>query len=161
MQLCQCNHLLRPGRLGDRIPVRTRLYAHVQSGPGTYSDSCKIGTRSLYRGLNPGRGFGHLPLSIAEVKERVVITLLSLWAIMDYSMVKFTSTCSIFPGTVASYWPGRTIYCYWQLFLGLLLRCLDISSSLIYSQHFSLIFCLFCLATNHRLLSFGSFDHVF
>jgi hypothetical protein len=41
---------LRAGLSGDRIPVGARFSAHVQTGPGAYPASCKMGTGSLSRG---------------------------------------------------------------------------------------------------------------
>ena len=62
---------------GDRIPVRKRFSASVQTGIGAHPPSCTNGT-----GLFPGvkwrrRGANHPPPSSAEVKERVELYLYS------------------------------------------------------------------------------------
>ena len=46
---------LRAGRSGDRIPVGAKFSAPVQTGPGTYSASCTMGTGS-FPGVKSGRG---------------------------------------------------------------------------------------------------------
>ena len=38
---------LRAGRSGDRIPVRARFSAHLQTGPGAHPASCTMGTGSF------------------------------------------------------------------------------------------------------------------
>jgi hypothetical protein len=38
---------LRAGRSGDRIPVGTRFFAHVRTGPGAHPASCTMGTGSF------------------------------------------------------------------------------------------------------------------
>ena len=55
-------------------------------GPGT------MGTGSFPGVKRPGRGVNSCPLSSAEVKERVVIHLLRLWAFMACSRANFTFT---------------------------------------------------------------------
>jgi hypothetical protein len=83
---------LRAGRSGDRIPLGTRFFAEVQTGPGAHSASYIMGTGSLIPGVKrPGRGVDHPPSSSSRVKERVdlYIPLLPLWAFMARSRVKF------------------------------------------------------------------------
>ena len=46
---------LRAGRSGDRIPVRARFSAPVQTGPGAHPASCTMGTGS-FPGVKSGRG---------------------------------------------------------------------------------------------------------
>ena len=45
--------------------------APVQTGPGAHPASCTMGTGSVPRVKQPGRGVDHPPPSSAEVKERV------------------------------------------------------------------------------------------
>jgi len=54
----------------DRIPVRVRFSAPVQTGPGAHPASCTMGTGSLPREKRPGRGVDRPPQSSVEVKER-------------------------------------------------------------------------------------------
>ena len=63
---------LRVGRSGDRIPVRARFSAPVQTGTGAHPPSYTVGTGSFPGVKRPGRGVDHPPTSSAEVKERVV-----------------------------------------------------------------------------------------
>jgi hypothetical protein len=49
------------GRSGDRIPVRARFFAHVQTGPGPHPASRKMGTGSLLGVKRPGRVADHPP----------------------------------------------------------------------------------------------------
>jgi hypothetical protein len=53
----------------DRIPVRARFFAHVQTGPGAHPASCTMGTGSLPGVKRPGLGADHPPPSSAEVKK--------------------------------------------------------------------------------------------
>jgi hypothetical protein len=46
---------LRAGRSGDRIPLRARFSAPVQTGPGAHPASCTMGTVSFPR-VASGRG---------------------------------------------------------------------------------------------------------
>ena len=46
---------LRSGRSGDRIPVGTKFFAPVQTGPGAHPPSCTMGTAS-FPGFKSGRG---------------------------------------------------------------------------------------------------------
>jgi hypothetical protein len=59
---------------GDRIPVGTRFFAHVQTGPGVHPASCTMGTLSFPGVKRPGRGAGHPPPSSAprSRKDRVI-----------------------------------------------------------------------------------------
>ena len=58
-------------RYGDRIPVRARLSAPVQTGPGAHSASYIMGTGSFPGVKRTGRGVNDPPPPSAEVKERV------------------------------------------------------------------------------------------
>jgi hypothetical protein len=49
-ELSQYSDSLRPGRSKDRIPVRARFSAPVQTGPGAHQASYTMGTWSLSRG---------------------------------------------------------------------------------------------------------------
>jgi hypothetical protein len=40
----------------DRIPVKTRVFAHVQTGSGANPASCTMGTGSFLGVKRPGRG---------------------------------------------------------------------------------------------------------
>ena len=62
------NDTLRNGRSGDRIPVGARFSAPIQTGPGTHSASCKMGTAAWVWRCPPTP-------SSAEVKERVELHL--------------------------------------------------------------------------------------
>ena len=52
-------------------PGGVRFSAPVQTGPGTHSASCTMGTGSFPGVERPGRGVDHPHTSSAEVKERV------------------------------------------------------------------------------------------
>jgi hypothetical protein len=54
---------------GDRILVEARIFAHVQTGPGAHSTSCRVGTGS-FPGVNrPRRGAEYQTPSSAEVEN--------------------------------------------------------------------------------------------
>ena len=63
-----------------------RFSAPVQTGPVAQTASCTVGTGSLSGVKQPRRDVHHLPLSSAEVKERVELYLYSpsgtLWPVM-------------------------------------------------------------------------------
>jgi hypothetical protein len=59
---------LRAGRSGDRIPVGSRFFAYVQTGPGAHPASCTMGTGSFPGVKRPGRGADHPPPPSAEVE---------------------------------------------------------------------------------------------
>jgi hypothetical protein len=63
---------LRAGRSGDRIPVRARFSAPVQTGLGAHTASCTMGTGS-FPGVESGRGvtLTHHPLAVPRSKNRV------------------------------------------------------------------------------------------
>jgi hypothetical protein len=64
-----CNDWLQAGRSGDRIPVRVRYFAHVQTGPGAHPTSYTMGTGFRFPGVKrPGRGVDQLPPDWAEFK---------------------------------------------------------------------------------------------
>jgi hypothetical protein len=56
----------------DRIPVGTRFFAHVQTGPGAHPASCTVQwVPGLSRVVKqPGCGADHPPTSSAEVKKQ-------------------------------------------------------------------------------------------
>jgi hypothetical protein len=66
---CQYSDWIRAGQPGDRIPVGARFFAHVQTGPGAHPASCTMGTGSLPRVKQPGRGADHPPPCSAKVKK--------------------------------------------------------------------------------------------
>jgi len=68
------------GRSGDRMPVEATFSPPVQSGPGDNPASYTMGTGSFRGVKRPGRGDDHPPPSNVEVKERVIIYLIPLWA---------------------------------------------------------------------------------
>jgi hypothetical protein len=61
---------LRAGRSGDRIPVKARFFARVQTGPGALPASCTMGTGSFLGMKRPGRGADRPPPSSAEVENK-------------------------------------------------------------------------------------------
>jgi hypothetical protein len=84
------NDLLRAGRSGDRIPVRARIFAPVQTGPGAHPAPYTMGTVSLPGVKRPGPGVDHPPLSSAEVKETVELYLYSTsgssWPVLGWPL---------------------------------------------------------------------------
>ena len=70
----------------------SRFSAPLQAGPRAHPASYTMGTGSFPGVKRPERGVDHPPSSSAEVKERVVIPLLPLWAFVACSRVNFTFT---------------------------------------------------------------------
>ena len=70
---------LRAGRSGDQIPVGTKFFAPVQTGPGAHPPSHTMDTGSFPEIKLPGRGVDHPSTSSAEVKERVELYIYSLF----------------------------------------------------------------------------------
>jgi len=70
----------------------SRFSAPLQTGPRAHPASYTMGTGSFPGVKRPERGVDHPPSSSAEVKERVVIPLLPLWAFVACSRVNFTFT---------------------------------------------------------------------
>jgi hypothetical protein len=68
---------LRAGRSGDRILVKTRFSASVQTCPGAHPASCRMYTGSFPGVKRPGPVVDHSPLSSADVIERVELYLYS------------------------------------------------------------------------------------
>jgi hypothetical protein len=68
---------LRVGRYGDRIPVGATFSTPVQTGPGAYPASCKMGTKSFPGMRRSGRGTDHPPPSKYRGHERVGLYLYS------------------------------------------------------------------------------------
>jgi hypothetical protein len=61
---------LQAGRSGDRIPVRPRFSAPIETAPGAQLVSYTMSTGSFPGVKRPRRGVNHPPPSSAEVKER-------------------------------------------------------------------------------------------
>ena len=75
-QLSRFSDSQRALRFGDRMPVRVRFSAPVQTGPGAHAASYTMGTGSLPREVKrTGRGVDHLLPSSTEIKERVELYL--------------------------------------------------------------------------------------
>jgi hypothetical protein len=72
--------------------VGARFSTAIQTGPGTHPASYTIGTESFPGLKRPGHGVEHPLPSSAEVKEKIVIPLLPLWAFVACSRVNFTFT---------------------------------------------------------------------
>jgi len=70
-QLSRYSDSLRVARSGDRIPVRGRFSAPVQTGSEAHPAGSFPGVKRA------GRGVDHPPPSSAEVKERVDLYLYS------------------------------------------------------------------------------------
>jgi hypothetical protein len=70
------SEILRVGRSGDQIPVGAKFFALLQTGPGANPAPYTVGTISSVWVNRPGCGVDHLPLSNAQVKERVELYLL-------------------------------------------------------------------------------------
>ena len=66
---------LRAGRSGNRNQVGARFSVSVQTCPGTYPATYKMGTGSFLGVKRPGRGVDHPPLSSAESKDIVELHL--------------------------------------------------------------------------------------
>jgi hypothetical protein len=62
-------HDTSKNRAKKKIPVGTRFFAHVQTGPGAHPASCTMGTWSFPGVKRPGRGADHPPLPSAEVEN--------------------------------------------------------------------------------------------
>ena len=60
---------LRAGRSADRIPVRARFSAPVQTGPGAHPASNTVSTGSLPGVKRPGRGVDHPPPLAPRLKK--------------------------------------------------------------------------------------------
>ena len=71
--LSRYGDLLQSRRSGDRIPVRARFSASIQTGPGAHPAFYTVGTGAFAGVKQAGRGADHPPPppSSAEVKERV------------------------------------------------------------------------------------------
>ena len=84
--------LNRAGRSGVRIPTEPRdfsLLQNVQTGPGANPSGIGVPFLEVKR---PRRGIAHPPPSRAEIKGRVELYFLPLWAFTKFSRVKFTFT---------------------------------------------------------------------
>jgi len=83
---------LRAGRSGGRISVGARFSAPVQTGPGTHTASCTMGTES-FPGVKSGRSVTLTPHPILMTWSRKsrAIPLLPLWAVRP---VQNLSTCT-------------------------------------------------------------------
>ena len=96
---------LRPGRSGDRIPVKARFSAPVQTGLAAHPASCKMGAGS-FPGVKSSRGVTliHHPLLLPWSRKSRAIPLLPLWAKRPVQGCNFPSVC---PYADASIW---TVY---------------------------------------------------
>ena len=89
---------LRTGRSGDRIPVRARFSAPVQTGPRAHPAYCTMGTGS-FPWVKSGRGvtLAPHPFKCPWSRKSRDILLLLLWAVRPvqslsaYIRVHFTS----------------------------------------------------------------------
>jgi hypothetical protein len=83
---------LRAGRSGDRIPVRTRFSAPVQTSPGAHPASCTMGT-GPFQGVKSGQGvtLTHHPLLVQWPRKGRAIPLLPLRAVRP---VQSLSACT-------------------------------------------------------------------
>jgi hypothetical protein len=61
---------LRAGRSGDRMPVRAKFSAPVQTGPEAHTASCKLGNRS-YPVVRCGRGVTLNPLAVLVPRSKI------------------------------------------------------------------------------------------
>jgi hypothetical protein len=71
----RCSESLRAERFGDRISVRARFSAPVQSSSRAHLASYTVGTRSVPLVKRPGLGVNHPFPFNTEVKERVDLYL--------------------------------------------------------------------------------------
>ena len=79
---------LRAGWSGDRIPVEERFSAPVQTGPGTHSASCTMGTGPFPGGKTAGAW--RWPPPSTKVKEKLELYLYSpsglLWPVLGWNL---------------------------------------------------------------------------
>jgi hypothetical protein len=68
-QLRRYSDWLQGGRSGDRIPVKARFFAHVQTGPGARPASCTMDTGSFPGVKRPGRDVDNPPPPSAAVEN--------------------------------------------------------------------------------------------
>jgi hypothetical protein len=68
-ELSQHSDSLRAGRSGDRIPVGGEFSSPVQTEPGAYPASYKMGTGSFPGVKWPGRGVDHPPHLAPRLKK--------------------------------------------------------------------------------------------
>jgi hypothetical protein len=61
---------LGTGRSGNRIPVRARFLAPVQTDPGTHPASYTMGTGSFPGSKRPGRGVDQQPHLASGLKKK-------------------------------------------------------------------------------------------
>jgi hypothetical protein len=82
---------------GDRITVRARFSAPVQTGPGAHPTTYAMGTGSFPGIKRPGRGIDHPPPPSTQVKERVELYLYSKsgpsWPVIGWTvLITMTTT---------------------------------------------------------------------
>jgi hypothetical protein len=78
---------VRAGRSGDRIPVRARYSATVQTGPETHPATYTMDTGSFLGLKRPGRGVDHPPHLTPRLRKKESYTSTSLWVFMVCSRV--------------------------------------------------------------------------
>ena len=103
----------RYGLDDPRIESRwgARFSAPVQTGPGAYPASYKMGTGFFQRVKRPGRGVDHPPPSRAEVKERVELYLyFPSWTFVACSRVNITFTFTFYRASCTVYYPDQQIH---------------------------------------------------
>jgi hypothetical protein len=86
------------GRSRDRIPVGTRFFALVQTGPGAHPASCTMGTGSFPR-VKSGRGvtLAPHPLLVPWSWKSRAIPLLSLWAVRPVQRLSACTRGALYP----------------------------------------------------------------
>jgi hypothetical protein len=65
---------------GNRIPVRVRFFAHIQTGPWFHPAFCTMGTVFPLWVNRPGRDTYHTLFLASRTRKCRAITLLTLWA---------------------------------------------------------------------------------
>ena len=89
-QLSRYSESLRAGRSGDRVPVRERFSAPVQTGHGAYPASYTMGTGSFPGLKRTGRGVDHPPHVESRLKKRVDLYFYSpsepSWPVLEWTV---------------------------------------------------------------------------
>jgi hypothetical protein len=100
------------GTVRGSNPVGARFSAPVQTGPGVHASSYTVGKGSFLGAKLPGRGVDHSLPSSAEVKERVGLCLLPLWAFVASSRVNFTFTFTLLLKHTHTHTPQHTTHAH-------------------------------------------------